>query len=431
MKVKKATYHLYTFLISKMIGSLGANVYSFGISMYVLSVTGSAFDFAMVILLSFASRIVMSPIAGVLGDRLPRKHLVLGGQLGVILSVAALTIYTATVDLSLVAIYVATVFNGAFSSLSTVSFSASIANLVDKERLQKAMSFNQLSNSVAGISGPIIGGLLYGFVSMEVFLLIFIGLALVTFILESTMDFELFKVEKPEAAAKSESFMEGFTAGFRYVKLKPLLMAILWTALSLNLFFTAINVGGDFILVALLDMNPKLVGLTEAGGALGVLLTAIYFAKRANIKEPMKVIKKSTVSMAVLVMVAGLPLFVTLPEWGYFTYYFVLMFLFGGLGVVTNTPIGVLLQSMVEDEYRGRVFGIVEMMAMSAMPIGTFVYGVLYDVVPAQYILLVSGGILIALVLVQLRPSIISLGDTVNDESEKVVPVKVEGTQAT
>lgn len=87
------------------------------------------------------------------------------------------------------------------------------------------------------------------------------------------------------------------------------------------------------------------------------------------------------------------------------------MFLFGGLGVITNTPIGVLLQILVEDEYRGRVYGIVEMMSMSAMPVGTFVFGVLYDFVPAQYLLFASGAIMIMLIFVQLRPSVLDSGN--------------------
>ena len=44
------------------------------------------------------------------------------------------------------------------------------------------------------------------------------------------------------------------------------------------------------------------------------------------------------------------------------------------------------------------------------MPIGTFVYGVLYDLVPAHYLLFTSGAIMIGLIFVQLRPSVITRG---------------------
>lgn len=408
-KLKKATYHLYTFLISKMIGALGSHVYSFGISMYILSMTGSSLSFATNIILSYLPRTIMSPIAGLLGDRLPRKWLVLSGQAGVILTVGSLLLYTHEFGLSLIAIYIATVFNSIFSTFSGVAFSASIANLVDEARLQKAMSFNQLSYSISGIGGPIFGGMLFGFVSMEMFLIIFICAAVITLMLESTMNFVLYKKETVNENAEKESMFESFKAGFRYVNSKPIIKAILWTALWINLFFTAINVGGDYILLTILELDPKYIGFTEAGGAIGVLITSVYFVSRANVKFPLLTVKRSVFGSSVVVILSALPLMITFSAMMNFVYYLIIMFLFGVLGVITNTPLGVLMQTSIEEEYRGRVFGIIEMMAMSAMPVGTLVFGILYEFIPAQYILIVSGLILIGIVLLLLRPSILEM----------------------
>lgn len=408
-KLKKATYHLYTFLVSKMIGALGSHVYSFGISMYILSMTGSSLSFATNIILSYLPRTIMSPIAGLLGDRFPRKWLVLGGQTGVILTVSGLLLYTHEFGLSLMAIYIATVFNSIFSTFSGVAFSASIANLVDEARLQKAMSFNQLSYSISGIGGPIFGGMLFGFVSMEMFLIIFICTAVMTLMLESTMNFILYKKEKINDNAEKESMFESFKAGFRYVNTKPIIKAILWTALWLNLFFTAINVGGDYILLTILNLDPKYIGFTEAGGAVGILITSIFFASRATVKFPLLTVKRSVFTSSLVVILSALPLIVTFSALMNFIYYLIIMFLFGALGVITNTPLGVLMQTSIEEEYRGRVFGIIEMMAMSAMPVGTLVFGILYEFIPAQYILIVSGLILIGIVLLLLRPSILEM----------------------
>lgn len=408
LKQKKATYHLYTFLISKMIGSLGAHVYNFGISLYILSLTGSSLSFATNILLSFLPRTIFSPIAGLLGDRMPRKWLVLGGQAGVILTVAILLLYTNLFGLSLIAIYITTVYNSIFSSFTSVAFSASIANLVDNSRLQKAMSFNQLSYSISGIGGPIFGGMLFGFVSMEVFLLIFVSAAIITLILESTMNFTLYQGEKTSSAEKT-SLVESFKEGFRYFNQKPIIKAVIWCALWLNLFLTAVSVGGDYILVTILHLDPTLIGFTEAGGAIGILVTSIYFASRANVKFPLLLVKRSTLMMSILVIVAAVPLFFSFTNIGNFIYYLLIMLLFGALGVITNTPLGVLLQTSIDEEYRGRVFGIMEMMSMSMMPVGTLIYGILYDFLPAQYILIVSGLCLITLVLLLLRPSIIKM----------------------
>lgn len=421
---KKATYHLYTFLISKMIGSLGSGVYAFGISMYILSLTGSSLSFATNILLSILPRTIISPIAGLLGDRMPRKWLVLGGQAGVVLSVSALLLYTHMIELSLMAIYIATFFNSVFSTFSSVSFSASIANLVDGERLQKAMSFNQLSISLSGIGGPVFGGMLFGFASMEIFLVIFIIASIIALVLESTMNFTLYK-KVSAAPAEKETMLQSLKAGFAYVNKKRVIRSILLTALWLNLFFTCMNIGGGYILLTILQLDPTWIGFVEAGMAIGMLVTAIYFATRSNVKFPLLLVKRSTLLMAILVLLASIPLFIHFSNIVNFIYYFILMFLFGVLGVITNTPIGVLFQTSIEEEFRGRVFGIVEMMAMSMMPIGTLIFGVLYDIIPAQYILLVSGSILVLIVLILLRRSVIEMAhpELKKQQAEQIIEV--------
>jgi len=65
------------------------------------------------------------------------------------------------------------------------------------------------------------------------------------------------------------------------------------------------------------------------------------------------------------------------------------------------------MQKMIEDDYKGRVFSIVETMAMALMPLGTVIYGFLYDLLPAEGILIVSSLLLIVVVLILARPSVV------------------------
>ena len=408
IKLKKATYHLYTFLISKMISSLGANVYSFGMSMFILSITGSAFSFAANLIFSILPRTILSPIAGIIVDRFSRKAIVLTGQAGTALTITGLLVYSLIFGLSIPAIYVTTVFYSICSTFTGIAFTASVANLVDEDRLQKAMSFNQLSLSIAGIGGPIVGGMLFGFLSIELFLVINIVAYVIAFLLESTMNFRLYSKEQGQEQ-KQESMISSFKEGFAYLKTKQVISSLLWVLLLLNMFFTSVNVGIQFILVEKLKMEYTLIGFVEAGAAIGMLVFSIYFAARSNVKFPLLFSKRSILGMSALVSVIAIPLVVSFSSGVNFVYFFMVMFLFGSLGVLTNTPIGVLLQKEVDENYRGRIFGILEMMAMGMMPLGTLIFGVLYDLVPAQYILIVSSITLIMIVLVFLRRSVLEM----------------------
>lgn len=67
------------------------------------------------------------------------------------------------------------------------------------------------------------------------------------------------------------------------------------------------------------------------------------------------------------------------------------------------------MQTEVEEEYRGRVFGILETMAGAMMPLGTLLFGLLFDKFPAQWILLGSSSFLIVITLYMLRSSVLKV----------------------
>jgi MFS transporter, DHA3 family, macrolide efflux protein len=83
------------------------------------------------------------------------------------------------------------------------------------------------------------------------------------------------------------------------------------------------------------------------------------------------------------------------------------MFCFGAMIMVINTPLQVMLQKTIDEEYKGRVFSIIETMSMALIPLGMVLYGFLYDLYPGQWILLMSGGLLISVVLILARPSVL------------------------
>ena len=110
--------------------------------------------------------------------------------------------------------------------------------------------------------------------------------------------------------------------------------------------------------------------------------------------------------MSVLLAGMGVPLIVCMSYDVVVGYFILLMFVFWISNVIVNTPIGVMMQKDVAEEYRGRVFGILESMAMAMMPLGYLLFGLLYDILPAQYIVGASSVCLIVLTSYLMRPSV-------------------------
>lgn len=405
-KQKRATYHLYTFLISKLISSLGANVYAFGISMYILSMTGSALSFAANLAFSIIPRMLLSPVAGILSDRISKKALVLGGVSLSLLSLAGLLVYSLLVAFTLPAIYVTTALYTIGITFSSISFTASIASLVDEDRIQKALSFNQLSLSLAGIGGPMIGGMLFGFVSIESFLLVNILSYSIALLLDATMKFNLYAKRNINEEGQV-SILHSFKEGMLHIKTNPLISKLLIVMLWLNLFFSSVSVGINFILMQKLKVEYSLIGFIEAAGAVGMFLAALYFAITTTVKYPLLFSKRAVLGMSGLVGAFSVPLFFHFSTNVQFLYYLFVMFLFGACSVLTNTPIGVMLQKDVDEAYRGRILGIIEMTAMGLMPVGSLLFGFLFDHIPAQIIFILCSISMIIIICWFLPPSLI------------------------
>lgn len=408
LKLKKATYHLWTFTISKLISSFGAQVYAFAISFYILQLTGSATSFATNLICNLLPRTLVAPFAGYAVDKYSRKTIVITAQIASTLAIGGLLAVSLTSGLSLVAVYATTAILSITSTFSGVAFSSSITSLVDEGRIQKAMSLNQMSISFAAIGSPAVGGLLYGTVSMPVFLIMYMTASTIGVFLESTMNFKLFAKRKEVLAGEpKESMMQSMKAGLAYLKLQPILITLIWIALFINFLFGAFQVGYAFILIEKMKMDSTHFGLTEGAFAVGMLLLSIYLSMRKEVKYPLLVSKRGILGMGVIMGSVALPLLIPMQYGLMFGFYVFLMFSFGATMIMVNTPMQVMMQKMIDDDYKGRVFSILETMAMALMPLGVVIYGFLYDIFPAQWILIGSSVLLICAVLFLARPSVV------------------------
>lgn len=412
VKLRRATYHIWTFMASKLISAFGAQVYTFALSFYILQLTGSATSFAMNLICSILPRTIAAPFAGYAADRWPKKTIVLTAQGAIVLSVGGLLAVSLTYGLSLPAIYATTAVISLAASFSGVAFSAAITGLVDEARIQKAMSLNQMSVSIAAIGAPAVGGLLYGTVSMNLFLILFMAAEAVALLLEATMNFRLFnrKADAGEETGESpvnEKLLQSMKAGLTYLKTQPIIMSIIWISLFINFLFGAFQVGYSYILIEKMKMASEHFGLTEGAFAVGMLLMSVYLSVRKEVKYPLLVSKWGIVTMGLIMASVALPLLVSLPYMALFIFYATVMFAFGLVMILVNTPIQVMMQKRVDDDYKGRVFAILETMAMALMPLGTVLYGFLYDLLPAEWILMVSAAVLIVVVLTLARPSVV------------------------
>jgi len=386
LKLKRASYNLWTFVTSKMISSFGAQVCTFAISFYILSVTGSATSFAALLICNIIPRTILAPFAGYIVDTFSKKKVVIIAQIAATLTLGILFLYSTIVGFEIWIFYVGTTILSVCGTFSGLAFTASISSLINKERLQQAMSLNQMAMSFSAIGAPVIGGWIYGFIDLTTFFLIYFIASFIALILESTMDFKLYSVLKGNKEKEKEKIWESIKLGFVYLKSKQVVMTIITVALFINFLFGSFEVGFSYVLIQELKISEEKFGLINGTFAFGMLVMSIILSKRKPFKYPLVISKIFIMSTAIYFTLIPLPLLITIPADFLIYYYMILMFIFGANMILVNMPIGVVMQTTIDEQFRGRVFSIMDTFGTALLPIGMILFGFLFDVVPAQIV---------------------------------------------
>lgn len=171
-------------------------------------------------------------------------------------------------------------------------------------------------------------------------------------------------------------------------------------------------------------MDSHRYGITESAFAVGMLVFSLYLAVRKEVKYPLILAKWGIVGLGGIFIAMCLPLIITFSSNFVFVYYFVLNFLLGSAVILINTPISVMMQKTIAEEYKGRIFAIMETIATALIPLGTLVYGGLYDWLPAQWVMGTSGLVLIVYILFTINKNVIKEIYHNAEQSQKPVEVR-------
>ena len=191
-RMKIATRNIILMMIGKMTSLLGAGIYTFAMGLYVLKTTGSGMGFATTLVCGSLPRMICGPIAGAVADRVNRKWLVIGTDLLSSLTMLSMFILATIFGPSLLLfIFQHIIIN--LCKFYSVALTSSIPSLVDEGRIQKASALNQTAASLSNILGPIIGGVVFGFFSIQSFFLLNSITFFLAVILQLFIVFDLYK----------------------------------------------------------------------------------------------------------------------------------------------------------------------------------------------------------------------------------------------
>ncbi len=263
---------------------------------------------------------------------------------------------------------------------------ALLGQIVKRDLYAYAVSWNASVWQIGAITGPAIGGFIYGFFGVNItyaVIISFISIAILFLFLVKGKGL-------PVNTVKNLSVLDKLTSGIKFVFNKKIVLG----SMTLDLF--AVLFGGATALLPvfasdILDVGPKGLGILRAAPSVGAVLVALYLTKRPPLKRTGEVLFACVAAFGICMIVFALS--------ANFYLSVAALALSGGFDSVSVIVRQTILQIFTPDEMKGRVAAVNSIFIGSSNEIGAFESGFaakLLGVVPS----VVFGGIMTIVVVI-------------------------------
>lgn len=383
--------NLILYAVGRLVSLIGSAVQMIAIPLFILDLTGSGAMMGIFSLVSILPRLLIMPFAGVLGDRLNRKWMMVNMDFarGVLIFVLAYIAYNTS--LTLVILFIAQATISILDAFFSASTSAMLPELVPPEDLRKANSFVGGVTSSAMIIGPVLGGVLYGFIGIEgVF-----AINAVSFVLSAVSEIFIIYPKKKKGTNKMDlkTFFLDLKEGISFVNVNYALKYLFFFAMSINFLFSPLfSVVFPFLFRKTIGFGDTQYGLIQTFFTIGMLVGNILLATILSKKSSKKLMVGGLfwqMGFSILMSIIVFPFFLApLMQnlWIIFGIIGSIMIIVGATNTFLNIPISTNLQIMVPNRLRSRVFTVLEVLGQIMTPLGALIYGFLLDIVPVHWL---------------------------------------------
>jgi MFS family permease len=367
------------FFAGQCISLIGTWMQQTALSWLVYRLTASSLLLGLVAFMSQVPSFFIAPFAGVLIDRWDRHRVLLATQSLAMLQATVLASLVLTQTVSVGWILFLSLFLGVVNSFDMPTRQSFVVHMVeDKRLLGNAIALNSSMVHVARMIGPPIAGFLIAVAGEGVcFLLNAVSYVAVIICLL------LMRLDPPVRVLRHthvlSSLKDGFAYAYGFLPIRSIILLLAFASLMgmpyvvlMPLFAKDVFHGDSHTLGFLLGAT----GVGALGGAL-------FLASRKNVLGlgKMIVIASSILGLGIVAFSHSTVLAFSL-----------VMLIFTGFGMmVLLTSSNSILQTLVDDEKRGRIMSLYTMAFMGTVPFGNLLHGMLASKIGAPNTLLLGG----------------------------------------
>ena len=351
------------FFIGQSISLIGTWMQQIALGWLVYHLTNSALLLGVVGFSGQITTFLFAPFAGVIADRHHKHRLLLITQCAAMLQAIVLTFLVLTHTITVWQIIVLSLILGLINAFDIPVRQAFTVQMIDlKEDLSNAIALNSSMVNAARFIGPSVGGLLIAMAGegMCFFLNALSYVAVIASLL-------MMRIAHAPSRNTNKSILmelkEGFHYTFDFMPIRTILFL---------LSVVSLVSGGSQILMPVFARDifhggSQTLGLLMGVSGLGALSGALYLASRKTVLGLGRVIMSTSILFGV-----GLISFTFMP---YIWLSMVALFLSGFGVMVQMAASNTVLQTMVDEDKRGRVMSFYTMAFMGMSPFGSLLAG--------------------------------------------------------
>ena len=381
------------FLLSKSVSHIGTKLFTFALSWYILSETGSGLSFSISLLVNYLPAIIISTCAGYISDRIDRPNRIL-----VLCDIASAAVCVLPfLHLSLASVYATIFLLSAISAVFNNAIDTHLTNLEGiegEQSLKKMASLTQFITAGVNIAAPSFGGVLIKVLPIQTFALINIISFLLSAFGEVFLRYRPRPVKETAQPAEAEQMKLGALLSCLFGQ-RGLRTFLLGDSLSNFCFSAGFNVALPLIVTVTLGVSSSGYGLISSCSAAGSVLCALVRTKR-----PVRTAFRYTFvkygvlgsAMLVLALTARLPYDAV---WSV-AVLCAIKFLVGWLAVDINIQTKTTLQIYVDRAYLGKALGVSTSLSYILIPLSLIIGGAAAEIWPAYLLPAVSGAVMLS-----------------------------------
>jgi MFS family permease len=344
----------------------------------------------------------LAPLLGVFVDRANRHRLLLATQTLMMLQAFLLTWLAVTGHLTVGAIILLSVALGVVSAVDMPSRQSFLTDMLDRrEDLANAIALNSSIVNGARLVGPTLAGLLLAATGAG-FCFLLNALSYVA-VLGALLGMRVRPRERPPAPPVLAGLVEGFRYSFGFRPIRALLLLLALVSLMTMSCSVLLPVFADRVLHG----GPSTYGYLLAAAGVGALMAAVYLASRHTVLGLGKLIAASPAALGAALIVFALS--------HVFWLSLLALFVAGAAMMLQMAASNTILQTIVDEDKRGRVMSLYTMAFMGMAPLGSLLAGWLAEWLGAPVTVGLAGAVCVvgALLFATVLP----------DVREKVRPI--------